>query len=93
MLLQGIRAWGRTGCDGSGANCQTGACNGGLVCNDGGITSGVILSEYGYADFGQFGGQRTSWDLSHVSACECYVTLRYSIVSLRVPPCLWSPGC
>ena len=70
MLLQGIRAWGRTGCDGSGANCQTGACNGGLVCNDAGITSDVILSEYGFGDFGQFGGQRTSWDLSYVDACE-----------------------
>ncbi|KAI1785671.1 Osmotin thaumatin-like protein [Ganoderma leucocontextum] len=64
----GIRAWGRTGCDASGANCQTGACNGGIVCNDAGITSGVILSEYGFGDFGQFGGQRTAWDLSHVDA-------------------------
>ncbi|TBU32270.1 Osmotin thaumatin-like protein [Dichomitus squalens] len=64
----GIRAWGRTGCDASGANCATGKCNGGLVCTDAGITSGVILSEYGFADFGQFGGQRTSWDLSHVDA-------------------------
>ena len=71
MLLQGIRAWGRTGCDASGANCQTGACNGGLVCTDAGITSGVILSEYGFGDFGQYGGQRTAWDLSHVDACEC----------------------
>ncbi|VDC02764.1 unnamed protein product [Peniophora sp. CBMAI 1063] len=65
----GIRSWGRTGCDGSGANCATGACNGGLVCNDAGITSGVILGEYGYGDFGSCcGGQRTSWDLSIVSA-------------------------
>ncbi|PIL25248.1 hypothetical protein GSI_13137 [Ganoderma sinense ZZ0214-1] len=64
----GIRAWGRTGCNASGANCQTGACNGGLVCTDAGITSGVILSEYGYGDFGQYGGQRTAWDLSHVDA-------------------------
>jgi hypothetical protein len=39
----------------------------GLVCTDGGITSGVIVSEYGFADFGaNYGGQRTSWDLSHV---------------------------
>ena len=73
-LLQGIRAWGRTGCDASGANCQTGACNGGLVCNDAGITSDVILSEYGFGDFGQFGGQRTAWDLSHVDACKCRVS-------------------
>ncbi|KZP02744.1 Osmotin thaumatin-like protein [Athelia psychrophila] len=63
----GIRAWGRTGCDGNGANCATGGCNGGLVCNDAGITSGVIVSEYGYADFGAaYGGERTSWDLSIV---------------------------
>lgn len=42
-----------------------------MVCNDAGITSGVILSEYGYADFGaQYGGERISWDLSHVDACE-----------------------
>ncbi|KAF9033989.1 Osmotin thaumatin-like protein [Hymenopellis radicata] len=64
----GIRAWGRTGCDGNGANCATGGCNGGLVCNDAGITSGVILSEYGYGDFGAYGGQRTAWDLSRVDA-------------------------
>ncbi|KAF7979161.1 hypothetical protein HWV62_43419 [Athelia sp. TMB] len=64
----GIRAWGRTGCDGNGANCATGNCNGGLVCTDAGITSGVIVSEYGYADFGAaYGGERTSWDLSHVN--------------------------
>jgi len=64
----GIRAWGRTGCDASGDNCATGACNGGLVCTDAGITSGVIVSEYGYANFGaQYGGERTSWDLSHVN--------------------------
>ncbi|KAI0028743.1 Osmotin thaumatin-like protein [Vararia minispora EC-137] len=65
----GVRAWGRTGCDSNGANCATGNCNGGLVCTDGGITSGVLLSEFGYANFGpNFGGERTSWDLSHVSA-------------------------
>ena len=40
------------------------------MCNDAGITSDVILSEYGFGDFGQFGGQRTAWDLSHVDACE-----------------------
>ncbi|CAD6886642.1 unnamed protein product [Tilletia controversa] len=62
----GIRAWGRTGCDGNGGNCQTGACNGGLYCSDAGITSGVILSEYGYGNFGQFGGERIAWDLSRV---------------------------
>jgi hypothetical protein len=40
----------------------------GMVCTDAGITSGVIVSEYGYADFGaQYGGERTSWDLSHVN--------------------------
>lgn len=66
----GIRAWGRTGCDSNGANCQTGNYQLlGMVCTDAGITAGVILSEYGYADFGaQYGGERTSWDLSHVSA-------------------------
>jgi len=65
----GIRAWGRQGCDGAGNNCASGGCRGGLVCNDGGITSGVILSEYGYANFGAaYGGQRISWDLSHVNA-------------------------
>ncbi|KZV89438.1 Osmotin, thaumatin-like protein [Exidia glandulosa HHB12029] len=63
----GVRAWGRTGCDSNGANCKTGGCNGGLVCTDAGITSGVIVSEYGAADFGaQWGGKRTSWDLSYV---------------------------
>jgi hypothetical protein len=41
----------------------------GLVCTDGGITAGVVLSEFGYADFGAaYGGVRTSWDLSIVSA-------------------------
>ncbi|KAF9016313.1 Osmotin thaumatin-like protein [Hymenopellis radicata] len=49
---RGIRAWGRTGCNASGANCATGACNDGLVCTDAGITSHALLSEYGYADFG-----------------------------------------
>ncbi|KAI4526650.1 Osmotin, thaumatin-like protein [Schizophyllum commune Tattone D] len=62
----GVRAWGRTGCDGNGANCQTGACNGGLVCNDAGITAAAIYSEYGYGDQGQWGGELTSWDLSYV---------------------------
>ncbi|VDC01700.1 unnamed protein product [Peniophora sp. CBMAI 1063] len=63
----GVRAWGRTGCDSTGSNCKTGACVGGLVCTDGGINSGVVLSEYGYADFGaNYGGERTSWDLSRV---------------------------
>lgn len=57
----GIRAWGRTGCDGSGANCQTGACNGGLVCTDAGITSRALLSEYGIGTDG-----RVYWDLSYV---------------------------
>lgn len=39
------------------------------MCTDAGITSGVILSEYGYADFGaQYGGERTSWDLSIVDS-------------------------
>ncbi|TFK99112.1 Osmotin thaumatin-like protein [Pterulicium gracile] len=61
----GIRAWGRTGCDGNGANCATGRCNGGIVCNDSGITSNCILSEYGWGDNGpQWGGQRTFWNLS-----------------------------
>ncbi|KAA1120220.1 hypothetical protein PGT21_037279 [Puccinia graminis f. sp. tritici] len=58
----GIRSWGRTGCDGNGANCATGACNGGLQCTDGGITSGVLLGEYGYQQFGNV----ISWDLSRV---------------------------
>ncbi|KIY66150.1 Osmotin, thaumatin-like protein [Cylindrobasidium torrendii FP15055 ss-10] len=62
----GIRAWGRTGCDGNGANCATGACVGGLVCTDAGLNSNAIVSEYGYGDFGQWGGERTSWDLSRV---------------------------
>ncbi|KAG0139786.1 hypothetical protein CROQUDRAFT_54231 [Cronartium quercuum f. sp. fusiforme G11] len=57
----GIRAWGRTGCDDSGSNCQTGACNGGLVCNDAGITSHALLSEYGLGTDG-----RVYWDLSYV---------------------------
>lgn len=47
----GVRAWGRTGCNGSSANCRTGACNGGLVCNDAGITSHAILSEFGYGSY------------------------------------------
>ncbi|KAF7323405.1 hypothetical protein HMN09_00121400 [Mycena chlorophos] len=64
----GIRAWGRTGCNSAGANCATGNCNGGLVCTDGGITSDVLLAELGYGDYGQYGGERTSWDLSLVSA-------------------------
>jgi hypothetical protein len=81
--MQGIRAWGRTGCDGNGNNCKTGGCRGGesytvsrphitdfvvgMVCNDAGITSGVVVSEYGYANFGaQYGGERTSWDISRV---------------------------
>jgi hypothetical protein len=38
----------------------------GLVCTDAGITSGVLLSEYGFGDFGSFGGLRTAWDLSRV---------------------------
>ncbi|KAF9019457.1 Osmotin thaumatin-like protein [Hymenopellis radicata] len=67
-LFIGHPRLGRTGCDGNGANCATGGCNGGLVCNDAGITSGVILSEYGYGDFGAYGGQRTAWDLSRVDA-------------------------
>ncbi|EJD46954.1 Osmotin, thaumatin-like protein [Auricularia subglabra TFB-10046 SS5] len=63
----GVRAWGRTGCNDNGSNCKTGGCNGGLVCTDAGITSGVIVSEFGYADFGErWGGKRTSWDLSYV---------------------------
>ncbi|PWN34554.1 Osmotin, thaumatin-like protein [Meira miltonrushii] len=49
------------GCDGSGANCQAGACNGGLVCNDAGITSHAILSEFGYGSY-----DREYWDLSFV---------------------------
>lgn len=60
----GIRSWGRTGCDGNGANCATGACNGGLTCTDGGITSRVLLGEYGYQQFGNV----ISWDLSRVDA-------------------------
>ncbi|TRM65811.1 thaumatin [Schizophyllum amplum] len=62
----GIRGWGRTGCDANGANCATGACNGGMVCNDAGITAHALYSEYGYGDAGQWGGQRTYWDLSFV---------------------------
>jgi hypothetical protein len=39
----------------------------GLVCTDAGLQGNAILSEYGFADFGaQYGGLRTSWDLSHV---------------------------
>ncbi|KAI1787935.1 Osmotin thaumatin-like protein [Ganoderma leucocontextum] len=64
----GIRAWGRTGCNSKGANCKTGACKGGLVCTDAGITSRVLLSEYGFGDFGSYGGKRTAWDLSRVDA-------------------------
>jgi len=64
----GIRAWGRTGCDSTGANCATGNCVGGLICTDGGITAGVLLSEFGAANFGAFGGNRISWDLSIVDA-------------------------
>ncbi|KAL1663758.1 thaumatin [Schizophyllum commune] len=62
----GIRGWGRTGCDSNGANCKTGACNGGLVCNDAGITAHAIYSEYGYGNAGQWGGERTYWNLSFV---------------------------
>jgi hypothetical protein len=40
----------------------------GLVCTDGGITSGVLLAEYGFGNFGQFGGLQTAWDLSLVDA-------------------------
>ena len=43
-----------------------GACNGGLVCNDAGITAKAIYSEYGYGDNGQWGGERTYWNLSFV---------------------------
>jgi hypothetical protein len=39
----------------------------GLVCTDAGLNGNAIVSEYGYANFGaQYGGLRTSWDLSHV---------------------------
>ncbi|KIY65712.1 Osmotin thaumatin-like protein [Cylindrobasidium torrendii FP15055 ss-10] len=62
----GIRAWGRTGCQENGTGCKTGGCVGGLTCTDAGLNSGVIVSEYGFGDFGQFGGQRTAWDLSRV---------------------------
>jgi hypothetical protein len=27
----------------------------------------VIVSEFGFGDFGNFGGLRTAWDLSHVN--------------------------
>jgi hypothetical protein len=40
----------------------------GLVCTDAGITSGVLLAEYGFGDFGNFGGLQTAWDLSLVDA-------------------------
>ncbi|KIY62439.1 Osmotin thaumatin-like protein [Cylindrobasidium torrendii FP15055 ss-10] len=63
----GIRAWGRTGCDANGANCATGACVGGLVCTDAGLQNNAIVSEYGYGDYGQWGGKRCSWNLSHVN--------------------------
>ncbi|EPQ60063.1 Osmotin, thaumatin-like protein [Gloeophyllum trabeum ATCC 11539] len=63
----GIRAWGRTGCHDDGTNCATGGCVGGLTCTDAGLNSGVIVSEFGYGNFGQYGGERTSWDLSHVN--------------------------
>ncbi|CEH14038.1 THAUMATIN FAMILY PROTEIN-RELATED [Ceraceosorus bombacis] len=61
----GIRAWGRTGCDANGANCQTGACNGDTLCNDAGITSGVILSEYGYGS-----GDLIYWNLSRAGETD-----------------------
>jgi hypothetical protein len=64
--VQGIRAWGRTGCNASGTNCETGGCVGGLMCEDAGITSGVIVSEYAYENRGQYGGERIGYDLSHV---------------------------
>lgn len=57
----GVRAWGRTGCDSNGANCQTGACNGGLTCTDAGITAKALFSEYGYGS-----NNREYWDLSFV---------------------------
>ncbi|UZJ53625.1 hypothetical protein CBS101457_002945 [Exobasidium rhododendri] len=57
----GIRAWGRTGCDSTGANCQTGACNGGLVCTDAGITAAALFSEIGLGTDGN-----EYWDLSYV---------------------------
>jgi hypothetical protein len=37
-----------------------------MVCTDAGINGNAIVSEYGWADFGQWGGIRTSWDISHV---------------------------
>ncbi|KAF9030142.1 Osmotin thaumatin-like protein [Hymenopellis radicata] len=78
----GNRAWGRTGYDSNGTNCATGGyyvhslfvliCGSnndpGLVCTDAGINSGVVLSEYGYDDFGQWGGEPTSWDISRVDS-------------------------
>ena len=39
-----------------------------MVCNDAGITSAVVLSEYGWGDYGQWGGQRISWNLSKVDS-------------------------
>ncbi|KAF8305107.1 Osmotin, thaumatin-like protein [Clavulina sp. PMI_390] len=88
----GIRAWGRTGCNSSGANCATGGCNGGLVCTDAGITSGVILSEYGYANFGaDYGGERISWDLSHVDASINMPTLVTASDGAAQAMCLVAP--
>ncbi|VDB95630.1 unnamed protein product [Peniophora sp. CBMAI 1063] len=86
----GIRSWGRTGCDANGANCATGRCNGGLTCTDAGITSGVILGEYGFGDFGQYGGQRTSWDLSIVSA-SLNIPTRLSVSDGQSVQCLGTP--
>ncbi|PWN39054.1 Osmotin, thaumatin-like protein [Ceraceosorus guamensis] len=74
----GIRAWGRTGCDANGANCQTGACNGDTLCNDAGITSGVILSEYGYGS-----GDLIYWNLSRAGETDADPPLNVNI-PLRV---------
>lgn len=59
----GVRAWGRWGCDGSGANCKIGACNGGLNCNDAGITADTIFAELGPGSDG-----RIYWDLSYAQS-------------------------
>ncbi|PWN46186.1 Osmotin thaumatin-like protein [Ceraceosorus guamensis] len=64
----GIRSWARLGCDGNGDNCQSGHSLGGLTPTDAGINAGVLYSEFGFGDFGAYGGQRISWDLSHVDA-------------------------
>jgi len=85
----GGRVWIRTGCNSDGSSCAIGNCAGGRLCTDYNWTDKLTVAEFGFGDYGAFGGLRTSYDISRVQGFNVGMKLDGTGGSLNCP----NSGC